>query len=121
MQMDFVELLHRVFKVLSLPVALASLSACASAPGQGAPYERELDTVVEAGRPDSAPPVDPAEDAGPCGRPATDCPCEVDEQAIECGTVYLRIGDYIRCSKSYRTCKNGVWGECLGDRIVGAP
>ena len=110
--------LRRAFGNLLVPVVLVSFAACASAPNQIAPYERELDWVVDAGRSDAAPETDPAEDAGPCGHPARDCPCEVEEQTIECGTVYLKIGDYIRCAKSYRTCRNGAWGECSSDRIA---
>ncbi len=99
---------------------LLALAACGPAPTQLAPYEHEAVFVSDAAPPPDAG-ADPGADADPCAAQATGCPCDVEDQTIECGLVHQQFGDYIRCSPAYRTCKNGAWGACASDRVVGVP
>ncbi len=56
----------------------------------------------------------------PCLTPKEGCACEADEEGttVECGKVLRSSGDYLWCSVGERTCTNGEWGECVGDRTV---
>jgi hypothetical protein len=52
-----------------------------------------------------------------CTTPQEGCPCDQEGQAVDCGQVERRSGDYVSCSLGKRTCTNGSWGVCVGDRI----
>jgi hypothetical protein len=96
---------------------IAMLVACASADPR-APYVS--DPIDLGDEPDGAIGADATQpDAGRCAAPATGCPCEVEGEYVVCAVVHDRIGDYVRCSPAFRTCTGGVWGECVGDRVVG--
>lgn len=64
-------------------------------------------------------PVDAGQDGGACLVIATGCACDVENERVDCGTTHEQIGDYVRCSPMYRTCFNGAWGDCEGDRVIG--
>ena len=102
----------------------ACVGACASAPAHEAPYA--ADYISTDGAPPMVDPVAPrssadaGQEAGSCVFVATGCPCDVDSERVYCGTVHEQFGDYIRCSPAYRTCANGAWSECEGDRVLGA-
>jgi hypothetical protein len=55
-------------------------------------------------------------DAGPLVNEAQ--PCDEEGARIECGRVTERHANYVTCSMGYRTCANGVWGACLGERSM---
>ena len=111
---------RRVNVLGALALACGALSAvsCGSEANEPPPYDRESIPTPPAPASDAAPP--PPIDANPCGKPATGCPCEVENQTVVCGTVHDEFGDYVRCSPAYMHCISGVWGECMGDRVVGA-
>src|SRR5262245_52415860 len=44
--------------------------------------------------------------------------CSPEGNVRECGRVYHTDGDYVYCSVGHATCTNGVWGACVGDRVV---
>jgi hypothetical protein len=103
-------------------IASATLvGACASAPGHEAPYEREVigDGAAPAVQPVVRTPAPAAQDGGWCLIIATGCACDNENERVNCGTVHEQFGDYIRCSPAYRTCKDGIWGDCVGDRVAG--
>jgi hypothetical protein len=52
-----------------------------------------------------------------CETPQEGCACETEGQIVDCGRVYRRSGSYVSCSTGKRTCKGGLWGDCLGDQI----
>lgn len=52
----------------------------------------------------------------PCAIPAEGCPCATPDEQIACGEVEKVFGDIIWCSEGQRTCVDGEWGECVGDR-----
>ena len=97
------------------------VGACASAPGHEAPYEREVIVSRDGAAPTVAPVVrtPTGQDGGWCVIIATGCACDNESERVNCGTVHEQFGDYIRCSPAYRTCKDGVWSDCVGDRIAG--
>ncbi|HEX7669545.1 MAG TPA: PA14 domain-containing protein, partial [Polyangiaceae bacterium] len=49
--------------------------------------------------------------------PQEGCACEQDRQVIDCGQVERRSAGYVSCSLGKRTCKDGAWGACIGDRV----
>ena len=53
-----------------------------------------------------------------CATPQTGCACEDDGQAVSCGHTTQTFDDYVTCSMGKRTCIDGAWGECVGDRVV---
>ena len=55
----------------------------------------------------------------PCATPNEGCACESYGAVIDCGQVHRRSGDYVSCSLGKRTCVEGRWGACVGDRIAG--
>jgi hypothetical protein len=55
-------------------------------------------------------------DAGPVVNEAQ--PCDDEGARIECGRVTERHANYVTCSMGYRTCSDGVWGACIGERSM---
>lgn len=53
-----------------------------------------------------------------CETPQTGCSCEDDGAIVDCGKVSATHDDYVTCSMGKRTCVDGSWGECLGERRV---
>lgn len=45
-------------------------------------------------------------------------PCDEEGARVECGRVTERHANYVTCSMGYRTCTDGVWGACLGERSM---
>lgn len=37
---------------------------------------------------------------------------------LDCGTVTEKHDDYVTCSMGSRTCRDGVWGACVGERVT---
>src|SRR5688572_20398780 len=54
----------------------------------------------------------------PCATPQAGCSCEDEGAVADCGEVSETYEDYVTCSMGERTCLDGEWGECLGDRRV---
>jgi hypothetical protein len=69
---------------------------------------------------DAAPPASLPFD--PCRSPtSTGCPCDTDNERHACGTVQERRGEYVICSMGARLCTDGVWGECVAERLLETP
>ena len=54
-----------------------------------------------------------------CVTPDEGCACMQEKQVIDCGQVERRSAGYVSCSLGKRSCTDGVWGACMGDRISG--
>ena len=54
-----------------------------------------------------------------CATPNEGCSCETYGAVIDCGQVHRQSGSYVSCSLGKRTCVDGRWGACVGDRISG--
>jgi hypothetical protein len=54
-----------------------------------------------------------------CATPNEGCSCEAYGQVIDCGQVHRQSEGYVSCSLGKRTCIDGRWGACIGDRISG--
>jgi len=55
-----------------------------------------------------------------CATPNQGCPCDGQAEVVECGKVVEQHTDYVTCSVGHRSCDNGAWGECLGERTTQA-
>jgi len=53
-----------------------------------------------------------------CQEPNAGCPCSDEGQRIDCGTVSEQRGNYVICSMGSRSCADGLWGECVGERSI---
>jgi hypothetical protein len=56
-----------------------------------------------------------------CTTPQEGCPCDEENEVIECGSVARHSEDYTACSMGERICVDGKWGACEGDRIAELP
>jgi hypothetical protein len=96
--------------VLPAALALASLSC-----GDG---KRKPGTD---GGPDHQPPPP----SGGCLQPSEGCPCSKEGAVVACGITVSKDEDMLTCREGERTCLDGEWSECLGDRLTqiydGAP
>jgi PA14 domain len=54
-----------------------------------------------------------------CATPNEGCSCEAYGEIIDCGQVHQQSGSYVSCSLGKRTCVDGRWGACVGERISG--
>src|SRR5262245_45088075 len=54
----------------------------------------------------------------PCATPNQGCGCEEEGAVVDCGRVREQHDDYVTCSMGTRTCTDGAWGACVGDRIT---
>ena len=100
-------------RIAGIAVALCvacSLFACGTADHAGAPYIPAPDGGDE--------PDKPLPNADPCATPSKGCTCEKEAELVECGQVERRSGDYVSCTMGYRTCTDGAWGDCVGDRVA---
>lgn len=60
-----------------------------------------------------------------CLRPATDCPCGIENAQNSCSVYYTVLIDgqdeKIACATGYMLCLDGEWSECYGVRVVVVP
>jgi PA14 domain len=56
-----------------------------------------------------------------CNTPQEGCPCDTEAEVVDCGSVVRHSGDYTACSMGQRTCAEGKWGACEGDKIAMIP
>jgi hypothetical protein len=54
----------------------------------------------------------------PCATPSEGCSCEQEGIEVDCGQLTERFDDYVTCQMGTRTCENGQWGACAGDRVT---
>jgi hypothetical protein len=54
----------------------------------------------------------------PCSIPNEGCACDSEGTEIDCGRVREQHDDYVTCSMGTRTCTDGAWTECVGDRVT---
>lgn len=57
-------------------------------------------------------------DVEACATPQTGCSCEEEGQSVDCGRVSQEFGSYVTCSMGTRTCSDGAWSACVGDRVT---
>jgi len=62
--------------------------------------------------------VKPPPTGNDCESPAEGCECPTPGATADCGQVERKSGDYVSCSMGVRTCSDGKWGACIGDRIA---
>src|SRR4051812_41182771 len=103
---------HRAASAGALVFAASmAVASCASAPDAAAPYlTDQLSSPQETWITTSEEADAGSSDAG-CTKAREGCPCPVENEAIECGTLHETFGDYVRCSPMFRTCKDGFWSE----------
>jgi hypothetical protein len=53
-----------------------------------------------------------------CLTPNEGCECEVEGDQVDCGRVTEVFDDYVTCQMGRRTCTDGAWSACTGDRIT---
>jgi hypothetical protein len=53
-----------------------------------------------------------------CLTPNEGCECEVEGDQADCGRVTETFDDYVTCQMGTRTCSDGLWGGCVGDRVT---
>jgi hypothetical protein len=88
---------------VAIPVALAG--ACSNDPVK-APLVNGGSLAGGPGIPD------------PCATPNEGCACETEGAVADCGRVREQHDDYVTCSMGTRTCADGEWSACVGDRIT---
>jgi hypothetical protein len=99
-----------VFTVLAAHCAIIVLTgACAGADNLADPVSDEIaDNQTDGG----------VYLADPCLFDGDGCPCEQENEKIECGRVYRRSGDYTSCIVGHRECVGGAWTECSMEVVV---
>jgi hypothetical protein len=60
----------------------------------------------------------PTPEGNNCESPAEGCDCTTPGATADCGRVERQFGDYVSCSMGARTCTDGKWGTCIGDRLA---
>jgi len=53
-----------------------------------------------------------------CASPNEGCPCESEGEQLECGHIREQFDDYVTCQMGTRTCADGTWSACTGDRVT---
>jgi hypothetical protein len=53
-----------------------------------------------------------------CLTPNEGCECEVEGDQVDCGRLTEAFDDYVTCQMGVRTCTDGLWGACAGDRVT---
>ncbi len=61
---------------------------------------------------------DPALKAVGCSPGAQGCPCTTEGATFACGKVESQSGNYVTCSMGFSTCTAGLWGACVGNRLI---
>lgn len=96
--------LARIFAVLVVACACSSPAEHAGLVGDGSsPSLTPDDDGVEIDR---------------CATPQAGCSCADEGEVVDCGKVTQEFDDYVTCSLGKRTCVEGEWGECVGERSV---
>lgn len=74
-------------------------------------------------RSDTATPAVGVNQAGDrCATPQQGCECSEPLDAVDCGQVREKHGDYVTCSMGTRTCtEEGTWSACVGHRTTLKP
>ena len=54
----------------------------------------------------------------PCATPNEGCACDDEGAQAECGQLRERYDDYVTCQMGTRTCTDGTWSACAGDRVT---
>jgi hypothetical protein len=54
----------------------------------------------------------------PCATPSEGCACENEGAEVDCGRIREQFDDYVTCQMGTRTCTDGAWSACNGDRIT---
>ncbi len=85
----------------------ASLIGCGNSPEHAAGIN-----------PGDAGAINPIPTGDLCETPNDGCPCETPGEAVDCGRVERTSGSYVSCSMGQRTCTDGKWGTCIGDRVA---
>ena len=99
----------RVMRCVATAAVALMVTACAQRGHDGAPY---LPSDPDSGTDRPAPNVDP------CATPNLGCACDTPDEVVDCGEVDRRSGDYVTCSMGRRTCRDGAWGQCVGDSVT---
>ncbi len=99
----------RKIAIVWLASALALAGACSS-------DEDRVGLVGDGSKPDRTPPDEV--DVDRCATPQEGCSCPEEGEVVECGKVTQKFDDYVTCSMGHRTCEEGEWGECVGERQV---
>lgn len=56
--------------------------------------------------------------AGECLPPTKGCPCGKEGAVQKCGVTVAKKGDTLTCRSGERTCSDGAWSDCLGDKLT---
>jgi hypothetical protein len=94
-----------------LLLATGALAAATLLSGCGSDPERSPGTAPS---PDATVPSV----ADRCLSPNAGCPCDEEASVTDCGSVKEVHDDYVTCSAGTRTCLDGSWSECTGDRLT---
>jgi hypothetical protein len=54
----------------------------------------------------------------PCATPNEGCACDIEGETLDCGRIREQFDDYVTCQMGTRTCTDGAWSACTGDRIT---
>jgi hypothetical protein len=54
----------------------------------------------------------------PCASPNEGCACDTEGEAVDCGRLRETFDDYVTCQMGMRTCSDGAWSACVGDRVT---
>ncbi len=60
----------------------------------------------------------PGPEGNDCRSPAEGCACTTPGATVDCGRVQRSSGDYVPCAMGVRTCTDGSWSTCIGDRVA---
>jgi hypothetical protein len=63
-------------------------------------------------------PTDTIPERPDCSAPNDDCACDEEGAIVECGKTTTVSDDYVTCSMGTRTCTEGKWSTCVGDRVT---
>ncbi len=56
-----------------------------------------------------------------CATPNEGCECAAEGDVVDCGQLRETYDEYVTCSRGSRSCVEGRWGACVGDRVVQTP
>jgi hypothetical protein len=101
---------------IAIPVSLAAGAAFYACGDEGAAtlLRGEPNGDLTGGAAGSGPGVGCGDGSGP----QTGCPCAADAAPVACGEIIQKHDDYVSCSVGTRTCIDGVWGTCQGEKVA---
>ncbi|MGC4089238.1 MAG: dickkopf-related protein [Polyangiaceae bacterium] len=101
------------YGLLPWPARLLALAGCALALLTGCKSESRAGLVMggDAG-------LEGPGGTDSCATPRQGCACAEEGESVDCGTTSEVLGDYVTCSMGKRSCVDGVWGVCVGDRVT---